>query len=106
MCVIFFDVSKALDTVPHSVLLAKLCELSLNPYLLRCYLSDLSVCASMVSVPASSLFSVLGPLLNVATVISPSSDANMFADDIALYRVIKSMFLTSTLCLVAFTKND
>ena len=40
--------------------------------------------------------SVLGPLLficyinDVASIISEGSDMNLFADDIALYRVIKS----------------
>ena len=40
--------------------------------------------------------SVLGPLLfityinDVTSVISPDSELNMFADDIALYRVIRS----------------
>ena len=45
VCVVFFDVSKAFDTVPHSLLLAKLSELGLDPYLLRWirnYLSDRS----------------------------------------------------------------
>ena len=44
MCGIF-DVSKVFDTVPHSLLLAKLHELGLDPYLLqwiRNYLSDRS----------------------------------------------------------------
>ena len=33
MCVIFFDISKAFDTVTHTLLLTKLIELELDPYL-------------------------------------------------------------------------
>jgi len=32
---VFFDVSKALDTVPHLSLLQKLSEIGLDPYLIR-----------------------------------------------------------------------
>ena len=45
VCMVFLDVSKAFDTVPHSFLLAKLNKLGLDPYLLqwiRNYLSDRS----------------------------------------------------------------
>ena len=107
VCVVFFDVSKAFDTVPHSLLLTKLYELNLNPYLLqwiKSYLSNRSqyVCVDSISssvVPVVSGVpqgSVLGPLLYIiyindtAASISPNSDANMFADDIALYRIIKT----------------
>ena len=107
VCVIFFDVSKAFDTVPHSLLLAKLNELGLDPYLLRwikSYLTNRCQCVCVDGVSSHTLpvasgvpqGSVLGPLLfityinNVAASISPESDVNMFADDIALYRVIKT----------------
>ena len=35
ICVIFFDIQKAFDTVPHLLLLEKLRALEVNPYLLR-----------------------------------------------------------------------
>ena len=82
-------------------------RLGLNPYFLRwikSYLSDrtqhvvVDGCRSqrlpvIYRVPQRS---VLGPLLficyinDVASVISEGNDMNLFADDIALYRVIKS----------------
>ena len=62
------------------------------------------MCASMVSNIISFLLylvshrvlSYIGPLLfiiyinDITTTISANSDANMFADDIALYRVIRT----------------
>ena len=107
VCVIFFDVSKAFDKVPHLPLLQQMEEINLNPYLIRWfkdYLSDrhqvvavegeLSNKLPVVSgVPQGS---ILGPLLfimyinNVVTTISSGSEINMFADDIALYRIITS----------------
>ena len=43
VCVVFFDVSKAFDKVPHLPLLQQMEEINLNPFLkrwLRDYLSD------------------------------------------------------------------
>ena len=43
VCVIFFDVSKAFDKVPHLPLLQQMEEINLNPHLIRWfkdYLSD------------------------------------------------------------------
>ena len=99
MCVVFFDVSKAFDTVPHLALLSKLSELGLDPYLLRWTRSYLSNRSQYVSVDGADSHvlpvasgvpqgSVLGPLLfilyinDVATAVSTESEVNMFADDI------------------------
>ena len=35
ICVVFFDVQKAFNTVPHLLLLQKLNTLNVNPYLMR-----------------------------------------------------------------------
>ena len=107
ICVIFFDVRKAFDSVPHIELLNRLEEIGLPPAIVRRfknYLTDRvqfvaiegvqSDTAPVVSgVPQGS---VLGPLLfvtyinDIASIISEESKINMFADDIALYRIIKS----------------
>ena len=111
VCVVFLDISKAFDTVPHLALLHKLSELGLDPYLLRWIRSYLSGRFQFVAVdgfksytlPACSFwlstrFSpwatsvyILYKSSDVATTISPDSDVNMFADDIALYCIIRSV---------------
>ena len=107
ICVIFFDVHKAFDRVPHQSLLQQMQCMNLDPYLLRWLYDYLSNRSQFVAVEGekSNILpvisgvpqgSVLGPLLfimyinDVATIISPESEINMFADDIALYRVIKT----------------
>ena len=107
VCTVFFDISKAFDTVPHLPLLGILTEIGIDPYLIRwihSYLAGRSqfVCVDgcisnklsvLSGVPQGS---VLGLLLficyinDIATAISPDSEINMFADDITLYRVIKT----------------
>ncbi len=108
VCVVFFDVKKAFDTVPHVLLLEHLQTLNLNKYLLswlKSYLLERKQFVGIEGYNSSSLHalsgvpqgSVLGPLLfivyinQVTNVISQTSKLNMFADDMALYRVITSV---------------
>ena len=107
VCIVFFDISKAFGTVPHVPLLETLQNLNINEYLLRWIKSyflqrsqyvaveghDSSTLPVVSGVPQGS---VLGPLLfvtyinDVTSVVSSESELNMFADDIGLYRIIKS----------------
>ena len=105
VCVVFFDVRKAFDSVPHAPLLEKLSEIGLNPYIIRWIKSYLTDREQFVVVDGSSSTplqvlsgvpqgSVLGPLLfiiyinDVVWQISNGSKINLFADDIALYQII------------------
>ena len=107
VCVVFFDISKAFDTVPYLAWLCKLQEMGLNPYLIRwirSYLCQRSqfICIDGInshSLPVISGVpqgSVLGPLLfvlyvnDVVSTVSAESDVSMFADNIALYRIIQT----------------
>ena len=107
VCVVFFDVQKAFDSVPHLPLLEKLSQIGTNPYILRWlqnYLTerkqyvvvDGSCSPTLQVISGVPQGSVLGPLLfsiylnDVAECISGSSKINLFADDIALYRTITS----------------
>ena len=98
---------KAFDSVPHLPLLDKLQAINVNPYLQKWisnYLSDRFQFVTVEGEASERLLvvsgipqgSVLGPLLfvlyinDVATIISQDSRINMFADDIAFYRIVKS----------------
>jgi hypothetical protein len=102
-------VRKAFDSysVPHLLLLDQLKAINVNPYLQKWISNYLSDRLQFVTVEGEASDrlpvvsgvpqgSVLGPLLfvmyinNVATVISQDSKINMFADDIAYYRIVKS----------------
>ena len=94
---------KAFDTVPHVPLLTTLQNLNIfsggskaisstDPYTLQS--KDMTCTLPVVSgVPQGS---VLDPLLfisyinDVTSVVSTESELNLFVDDIALYRIIKS----------------
>ena len=51
ICVVFFDVAKAFDTVPH-LDLQRLSELGLDPYLIRWISCERSQFVSMVLTPS------------------------------------------------------
>jgi len=107
MLVTFLDFSKAFDTVPHMKLCAKLDNIGVKGNILNWIKAFLTNCQQHVcldghhsdwtqvssGVPQGS---VLGPLLfasyinDVATAVASDSDVNMFADDIALYCVIRT----------------
>ena len=106
MCSVFFDLSKAFDSVPHLPLLNKLKQIGLSPFITKWIESYLSGRLQLVVLDGveSSLLpvisgvpqgSILGPLLfliyidKAANCVSSSSIA-MYADDIALYRSISS----------------
>ena len=98
---------KAFDSVPHSLLLQKLSEIEVDPYIIQ-WICNYLTCRSQLIVvggeqscvlpviPGVPQGSVLGPLLflvfinEVVFQISSESFISLFADDIALYRCIKS----------------
>jgi len=108
VCAVFFDLTKAFDTVPHRPLMAKLEETGLNPHLLewiRSYLTDRQqkvVVGGEASTETPVLSgvpqgSVLGPLLFLVYIddvtemhLSTGSILNLYADDMLLYKAISS----------------
>ncbi len=107
VCAVFFDLHKAFDSVPHRPLMQKLEGLGVDQFVLKWisnYLTerkqqvvvsgDISSALPVVSgVPQGS---VLGPLLlivyvdGVETVTLPDGTVVMFADDMVLYRPLRS----------------
>ena len=113
--VVYFDFSKAFDSIPHTRLLLKLQAYGINGQLLSWFKSFLTgrrqcvkingVLSSWVQVSSGvPQGSILGPLLFSLYVNElpslVSSQLLMFADDIKLYRTIRS----SEDCLVL--QND
>ena len=102
-----FDNKKAFDSIRHDLLLLKLAEIHVDPYIIQWIQSYLTNRTQMVvvgreqssvlpivsGVPQSS---ILGPLFiiifinDVALEISPGSTISLFADDMTLYRPILS----------------
>ena len=109
VCCIFFDLKKAFDSVPHSVLLQKLSAIGIDPYIIQ-WIRNYLTCRSQYVVvdgerscmlPVVSGVpqgSVLVPLLFLVFInevvvndqVSMDSFMSLFAEDIALYRCIKS----------------
>ena len=107
ICTVFFDYSKAFDTVPHRCLLQKLESINVHPLILRWtshYLYGRSqyVCVGGASsclkpvlsgVPQGS---VLGPILfifyinDIMNVQLLAGTMSLYADDIMFYRIIRS----------------
>ena len=107
ICCVFFDYSKAFDSVPHRPLLQKLKNCNVHPHILRWITHYLCKRSQYVCVNGSSSGvlpvtsgvpqgSVLGPFLFIFYIdditMVPLSDGTMslYADDLVLYRPIHS----------------
>ena len=105
---VFFDLTKAFDSVPHRLLLSKLEEIGLNSFLVNWiadYLTGRTQAVVLNGVSSKPLpvlsgvpqGSVLGPLLFLLYIndincagISSGSKLVLYADDILLYRPVQS----------------
>ena len=106
VCSVFFDLCKAFDKVPHLPLLEKLADLLVNTCILRwidSYLLDRSQAVVLGGAQSSPLHvisgvpqgSVLGPLLFLVYIDKVTnsvshSNITMYADDIALWKIIRN----------------
>ena len=128
ICVVFFDLRKAFDSVPHMSLLNKLASLNLNPHLYRWienYLYQRTQAVGVEGETSATLpvvsgvpqGSVLGPLLFLIYIDGLSriqlSDGTLilFADDIVIYRPVRSttdflMMQNDTDTISAWIKNN
>ena len=103
----FFEYSKAFDTVPHRLLLQKLKDVNVHPLILKWITHYLFKRSQYVCVNGSSSEtrpelsgvpqrSVLGPLLfifyinDIALVPLTDGTMSLYADDVMLYRVIRT----------------
>ena len=109
MCSIFFDLRKAFDSVPHRPLVDKLASLGLDAHTLSWITSYLTNRKQHVVVGGESSQdtpvlsgvpqgSVLGPLLFLLYIddvfnilLSDGSTLNLYADDMLLYKPVKSI---------------
>jgi len=103
---VFFNLSKAFDTVPHQQLLFKLFELQVDPFLIRWvsnYLTNRTQSVVLGGAQSNPLpvvsgvpqGSVLGPLLfliyiNGVSASVTDSKITLYADDNALYKIIRN----------------
>ena len=107
ICTVFFDYSKAFDSVPHRPLLDKLSAVNVSPYILKWIASYLlnrmqAVCVSGVTSQLRHVLSgvpqgsVLGPLLfnfyinDITRLPLTSGILSLYADDMMLYCQINS----------------